>query len=896
MNHETIGPLGLACVLGTLTACGAEPPDALRSGIDGPSLQAESTAAIPDRPRVDPRIPLALSCRRAGRPSALGRDARFAETGRLPVYVRFAQSQTPAVVAPALPGVEWQNSAMPIPSGAYLARVDDSGLAALEATPGVIRVESGLDVDQLHLAEAAEEVRIAPLRLKVLAVDGRRLDGTGRRIADIDSDAFVFHPGLFRADAGTYAWLDVDGDGIFVPGVDAIDLNGDGQAEPAERAEALLVRKVDKLFTPFAPHTDFRPDEDFLFLDSNANGKRDYGEGFAETTPAYGEPLFVVDDANEDGILEPSERVVRLGTSVFERIRDEHGAEFVRGSSEAGIIDYGNELVQDADRMSTAAHGTMMTGILAAGPFPSHRLAGMAPGADILLGAGKARAEGIAWALELAPDAISMPFGQDIFCPLDGSSELEMLVDSVMKAGSIPVTSAGNGATSAMHAATTLPVGSSSLSLSASYPSQALYLSILFRRPVDSLELSITLPDGTLVDIPATSTSVPVSVGGGISLGHIADVSSRGTHQRHIQLYAPAQFPIGKYTLNATLSDSKPLDVQMYASNDWRYGFSFDEHVTVSSTISSPGTADEALSVGGYALHHGTGYGLSEAEGALASFSARGPRIDGFHDLDLVAPVNPLSTAIDVKYPDDVSYEVWPGTSCAAPIVAGAIALLRQLYPDESAESIRQRIVSTARKDTFVSADQDKWGKGKLDVAAAAGIDPTTSAPPSVRLEVPPEIELGQKLNARVVVTDDGAAHRTRWDVGYDGIYDTDWLDADEHVIEPKSLGPLALRVETHDEDGNIAGATTIVNVVEGKPPEPAPSANPPSGSSSCSVGPRLPDRSSGLLALVGLIAALVGLGRRWSGRPSAKGSRRSRRAPARLAARPRGFRHGAYS
>ena len=860
MQHKTIGSLRLACLFGALTACGQEPPELVRAEATGMDMASASAAPA----RVDARVHAALAARRAGRPTGLASDVRFERTGRFPVYVRFALAGTPDGLAPELPGVEWQNAGKPTGSGAYLARVDEAGLAALDASPALIRVESGLEMEQLLVDSAAEEVRITPLRRSALAVDGVRLDGAGRRIADIDSDAFVFHPGLFRADAGAYAWIDVDGDGVFLPGVDAVDLDGDGQAAPGEGAQAMLVQKVDKLFTPFDPHSDFRPDEDFLFLDSNANEQRDYGEGFDETTPAYGEPVFVADDANENGILDPSERVLRLGTSVFERIRDEQGAEFVRGSSDAGIIDYGRALVQDSERLKAAAHGTLMNGILAGGPFPSHRLAGMAPAADILLGAGKARGESIAWAAELAPDAINMPFTQHVFSPLDGSSELEQLVDAVMKSGSIPVVSAGNSATSAMHAQTTLPVGSSSLSLTSSYPSQQLVLSLLFRRSVESLALSVKFPDGTLVEIPAESTASPVSAGTGGYLTHVADVSSRGTFQRHIQLYAPAQFPTGTYTLNAALSDPKPLDVHVYSGNDYRYGFTFDEHVAVSGTLGSPTTADEALTVAGYALHPGASYGLTEPVGELASFSARGPRIDGFHALDLAAPVNPLSTGIDATHPHDVSYEVWAGTSCSAPIVAGAIALLRQLHPDESADAIRERIVSTARKDSFVSTDVDAWGQGKLDVAAAAGVEPATGARPSVVLQVQPQIERGQKLVAKVLVTDDGAAHRTRWDVGYDGIYDTDWLDADEHALETTTVGPLALRVETHDEDGFVVGATAIVNVIEAEPSAPPPPSTSGASQSSCSSAQRGPPSggSTGWLGAL-VVAGIIGLTRR---------------------------------
>src|SRR5690606_18603661 len=120
-------------------------------------------------------------------------------------------------------------------------------------------------------------------------------------IADLDTGIDVLHPALFRADAGYYAWLDVNGDGAFTPGIDAVDLDGNGVPGAAEtlrffaaHAYALYGR------APLLDSDDGALDAgwDWLYADTDGSGAREVGgaAGFGEADPAYGEPLFVVDD------------------------------------------------------------------------------------------------------------------------------------------------------------------------------------------------------------------------------------------------------------------------------------------------------------------------------------------------------------------------------------------------------------------------------------------------------------------------------------------------------------------------------------------------------------------------------------------------------------------------
>lgn len=75
-------------------------------------------------------------------------------------------------------------------------------------------------------------------------------------------------------------------------------------------------------------------------------------------------------------------------------------------------------------------------------------------------------------------------------------------------------------------------------------------------------------------------------------------------------------------------------------------------------------------------------------------------------------------------------YVLWDGTSGAAPIVAGAAALVRSAHPELNAASVIQRLIGTAR-DRGAAGDDPIYGYGLLDVDAAVTADvPAVTANP----------------------------------------------------------------------------------------------------------------------------------------------------------------------
>ena len=67
-------------------------------------------------------------------------------------------------------------------------------------------------------------------------------------------------------------------------------------------------------------------------------------------------------------------------------------------------------------------------------------------------------------------------------------------------------------------------------------------------------------------------------------------------------------------------------------------------------------------------------------------------------------------------------YRIWSGTSGAAPIVSGMVALIRSMYPEMDAANVVNRVIQSATKNGFENYSS-AYGYGLIDAEAALNIE-----------------------------------------------------------------------------------------------------------------------------------------------------------------------------
>ena len=204
----------------------------------------------------------------------------------------------------------------------------------------------------------------------------------------------------------------------------------------------------------------------------------------------------------------------------------------------------------------------------------------------------------------------------------------------------------------------------------------------------------------------------------------------------------------GLVVVCAAGNNGRSQDTQDAALNNEGYGAAY-------GTISSPGNSPYVITVG--ATKRDPSNPKGRAHDRIATYSSRGPsRLDFVLKPDLVAPGNKViaTAAAGTSYlvsaygtTNTVSIQEYSnksslrtsntyfrlsGTSMAAPVVSGAVALMLQKQPNLSPDTVKARLMLSADKMTFPdgTADPCTFGAGYLNVPAA--LQNTYSAVPGV--------------------------------------------------------------------------------------------------------------------------------------------------------------------
>lgn len=608
----------------------------------------------------------------------------------------------------------------------YLVKASDTALDHLREDP-FLRSAEPMREPVFHTPrDVSITDTYTDLAWQMQDLEGFDLTGRDILIADLDTGINWNHPDFFFADGPKVQYFETASLPpdcfIFNNGTDGIDINGNSIIEANEK---LYVIDIDM-------NGAYHVEVDWLFLDNGTTlGAVDNFDTF-----------FVVEDTDHDTQLTGVDNLIRLLTP-----KTKYMVHKPMGNIQVWDRDTNITLATSYD---TDGHGTGVAGILNGGQRGYRKLVGVAPDAELMAinvfgSDGLTIEEGLVWARDHGADVILIEIGSWTYEFLDGSSNVERMIDTLTAQGIPVVVPAGNLQNGGRHtdyaltANVPLPVQFSVPAIGAT----EMYLTVLSSVPVDNATVNITEPtsSGTIIHQ--------------IALGHgywnfmttyttnvtfdafIANSTKGGNYMIAIDISGWIK-DTSLWTITITMSTNAYL--HYYISDDasaWSGGAAWNSP-TNTHLITWPSTADTAISIASYMSRNlwMPGYGM------LASYSSIGPRIDGNPKLSVAAPggYDILSAwSFDSPYPSWYTqgysglplyplyggYQLFGGTSAAGPHVAGAAALMLQL--NENCGSVAKDLIEastytdayTGALPVYPAPASVAWGYGKLNACAA---------------------------------------------------------------------------------------------------------------------------------------------------------------------------------
>jgi hypothetical protein len=251
----------------------------------------------------------------------------------------------------------------------------------------------------------------------------------------------------------------------------------------------------------------------------------------------------------------------------------------------------------------------------------------------------------------------------------------------------------------------------------------------LWRSETAFTDLYVTPPGELPVQMPMDGTTVVTQM---YRLYSNLTVSPRGTRRLDLRM---TRNPEGGSVEGDWVFDFIGPDTELHgyfgentfqwvSSGFWVYGQTQDY------TVTWPATADSAITVAAYSV---------VGDGDIDDYSGWGPRIDGVPIMDIAAPGRTVYSASPWS---NMDFRYFAGTSGAGPHVAGAAALLKELFPDLDNGACREYLRAGAQQDVYTD-DPGRWGAGKLRIYSSIASVLTAIA------DTPrhPDVELGAYPN-----------------------------------------------------------------------------------------------------------------------------------------------------
>ncbi len=509
--------------------------------------------------------------------------------------------------------------------------------------------------------------------------------------------------------------------------------------------------------------------------------------GFLNNTPYKGRGVIVVIydtgidfrhldfrdpvDTTKSRILFIWDQTITAGAGENPPVGYSYGVEYTKAHIEDEIDGTPTGYIRQRD---VNGHGTHVAGTAAGnGASYGFKYVGVAPEADIIVVKGgdgsfsePRMIDGLNYARTKAqelgkPVVVNWSIGGHSG-PHDGTRNYEVAVNSfVGTPGRVVAISAGNDGASPIHVGGNVSAGGTvtfTITVPVYTPTSGtandqFLLDLWFDGPTNAtITATVTSPGGVTYTRNRDETGTAANTADGTI--DLYNYVSSLNGQRNIQLYvrdATASTPAprsGTWTL--TLSN---VGASMQYDGWLALRTVGNQTVTVSGgntskTVSMPGTAQGAITVGSYVTKwswtaydgRGWSYTGTNRTSDISTFSSIGPTRDGRMKPDIAAPGQGISAALSAavdtsalttRMMPGIRHYVTQGTSMASPHIAGVAALFLGAQPTLSAAEIKTLLTSTAQADPFTSAvPNPTWGYGKSDAlrAFARLLNPTATA------------------------------------------------------------------------------------------------------------------------------------------------------------------------
>lgn len=436
---------------------------------------------------------------------------------------------------------------------------------------------------------------------------------------------------------------------------------------------------------------------------------------------------------------------------------------------------YGKELktaesiINEGYDITSDTHATCVTGI-AAGGNKGKGIYGIAGEADIVYVSYNYNdditgpvmiSDGIKYIYDYAakegkPCVINLSLG-NVNGPHDGSSLFDMVCDALQGPGRLLVGAAGNEGANTQHISKSFTSEQDTLrtfySLISSYGSGYASQSNFYGEKGKKFSAKLCVMNYGTGKVVAESDIIDASIPGAKTVRFTKNGITGITAYIEVVTETDAVSGRNHLSVSATLNSvmaGYALGIKLSGENGTVHGWADDEYSRFKESTKLEGwsagdtdctigeiggTGKKIITVGSYKTRDFTA--APKNIGQISSFSSKGPTADGRMKPDITAPgewvISSFSDAQDVVNDPYFSARIMEGdnimvngrkyllaplrgTSMAAPLVAGALALWLEAKPDLTPDDIRDVLKDTSIKDDFTGqVAGNTWGHGKLD-------------------------------------------------------------------------------------------------------------------------------------------------------------------------------------